>query len=125
MSERRLQSPSPGASSEESGTFATRPEAHSAEAMKDAISRCGSTMRSDYRGSGSDAGEILTLQRAAYVTEAQAHRAFDLPALTQSLEELQAELGQPDVVAIGVRLEPVSSEPFASAARGPRSNWDA
>lgn len=52
-----------------------------------------------------DAGEIMTLQRAAYVTEAQAHQDLDLPPLTQSLDELRAELGDPDVAALGVREE--------------------
>ncbi len=41
-----------------------------------------------------DAGEILTLQRAAYVTEAQLYDDVRLPALTQSLGELRAELEQ-------------------------------
>ena len=41
-----------------------------------------------------DAGEILTLQRAAYVTEAQLYDDVRLPALTQSLDELRAELEQ-------------------------------
>ena len=39
-----------------------------------------------------DAGEILTLQRAAYVTEAQLYGDASLPALTQTYEELAAEL---------------------------------
>lgn len=39
-----------------------------------------------------DAGEVLTLQRAAYVTEAQLYGDFHLPALTQSLDDLCAEL---------------------------------
>lgn len=39
-----------------------------------------------------DAGEILTLQRAAYVTEAQLYGDAFLPALTQTYEELVAEL---------------------------------
>lgn len=39
-----------------------------------------------------DAGEVLTLQRAAYVTEAQLYDDMRLPALTQSLDELRAEL---------------------------------
>lgn len=52
-----------------------------------------------------DAGEILTLQRAAYVTEAQAHHDLDLPPLTQSLDDLRAELNDPDVTALGVREE--------------------
>ena len=38
------------------------------------------------------AGELLTLQRAAYVTEAQLHDELWLPALTQTLDELVEEL---------------------------------
>lgn len=45
----------------------------------------------------------MTLQRAAYVTEAQAHRDFALPPLTQSLDTLRTELSDPDVTALGVR----------------------
>lgn len=41
-----------------------------------------------------DAGEVLTLQRAAYVTEAQLYGDTRLPALTQSLDELRVELQQ-------------------------------
>ncbi len=42
---------------------------------------------------GADAaGELLTLQRAAYVTEAQLYDDARLPALTQSLDDLGAEL---------------------------------
>lgn len=50
-----------------------------------------------------DAGEVLTLQRAAYVTEAQAHGDLDLPPLRQSLADLTAELADPAVVALGWR----------------------
>lgn len=39
-----------------------------------------------------DAGEVLTLQRAAFVQEALIYDAVRLPPLTQSLEELEAEL---------------------------------
>jgi len=39
-----------------------------------------------------DAGELLTLQRAAYATEARLYGDPELPALTQTLPELQAEL---------------------------------
>lgn len=39
-----------------------------------------------------DAGEILTLQRAAYVTEAQLHGGTRLPPPTQTLAELAVEL---------------------------------
>ncbi len=50
-----------------------------------------------------DAGPALTLQRAAYVTEAQAHDEPRLPPLVESLETLRADLADPAVVAIGAR----------------------
>lgn len=50
-----------------------------------------------------DAGELLTLQRAAYVTEAAAHQDFDLPPLTESHEDLKAVLSDPAVTAFGIR----------------------
>jgi HAD superfamily hydrolase (TIGR01509 family) len=50
-----------------------------------------------------DAGEVLTLQRAAYITEAQAHADLGLPPLRQSLPELIGELDDPQVVALGRR----------------------
>jgi GNAT superfamily N-acetyltransferase len=39
-----------------------------------------------------DAGEILTIQRAAFVSEALIYGSADMPALTQNLEEVEAEL---------------------------------
>lgn len=39
-----------------------------------------------------DAGEVLTLQRAAFVQEAQIYGTPQLPPLTQTLDELEAEL---------------------------------
>ncbi|WIV60501.1 GNAT family N-acetyltransferase [Amycolatopsis nalaikhensis] len=39
-----------------------------------------------------DAGEVLTLQRAAYVTEARAHDDWDLPPLLETLDEARAAL---------------------------------
>jgi ribosomal protein S18 acetylase RimI-like enzyme len=51
----------------------------------------------------SDAGEILTLQRAAYVTEAQAHDDLSMPPLTQTLDQLREELADLDISAWGVR----------------------
>ncbi|MFE1644855.1 GNAT family N-acetyltransferase [Microbacterium sp. P01] len=39
-----------------------------------------------------DAGEIFTLQRAAFVQEAELYRTVDIPALTQSLGDLESEL---------------------------------
>jgi ribosomal protein S18 acetylase RimI-like enzyme len=49
------------------------------------------------------AGEVLTLQRAAYVTEAQVHGDLDLPPLTQTLAELRAELAEPACHGWGIR----------------------
>ena len=53
-----------------------------------------------------DAGELLTLQRAAYIDQARLHDDFDLPPLTQTLTEVEAELASPDVIALGVRDGP-------------------
>ncbi len=49
------------------------------------------------------AGEVLTLQHAAYVTEAQAHADLNLPPLRQSLPEVAAELDDPHVLDLGWR----------------------
>lgn len=66
------------------------------------------------------AGQVLTLQRAAYVTEAQAHDDLDLPALRQTLTDLQAELGRDDVLALGWRSE--AGRLLEHAARTPGSH---
>ena len=50
-----------------------------------------------------DAGEVLTLQRAAFVTEAQAHQDLHIPPLTQTLTDLHAELGERDCYGWGLR----------------------
>jgi ribosomal protein S18 acetylase RimI-like enzyme len=50
-----------------------------------------------------DAGEVLTLQRAAFVTEAQAHRDPHIPPLTQTLADLRAELGEQACRGWGIR----------------------
>lgn len=39
-----------------------------------------------------DAGEVLTVQRAAYVTEAQLYHDPDIPPLTESLDEVRAAI---------------------------------
>jgi ribosomal protein S18 acetylase RimI-like enzyme len=49
------------------------------------------------------AGELLTLQRAAYVTEAQAHGDLALPPLTETLDGVRAVLGDPGATVLGVR----------------------
>ncbi len=48
-----------------------------------------------------DAGELLTLRRAAFVTEAQTYGDPNIPPLTQTLEELRADLGAPGIVTLG------------------------
>ncbi|WP_127126674.1 GNAT family N-acetyltransferase [Georgenia sp. SYP-B2076] len=48
-----------------------------------------------------EAGELLTVRRAAFVTEAQVYGDPNLPALTQSLTELIADIGRPEVVTLG------------------------
>ncbi|WP_125773826.1 GNAT family N-acetyltransferase [Antribacter gilvus] len=47
------------------------------------------------------AGELLTLRRAAFVSEAQLYDDPHIPPLTQSLAELRADLAREDVVTIG------------------------
>ncbi|MBM7827286.1 nicotinamide-nucleotide amidohydrolase family protein [Microbacterium aurum] len=54
----------------------------------------------------SDAGEVLTIQRAAFVSEAQIYGSADMSPLTQTLAEVEAELEGADgwVARIGGRL---------------------
>ena len=52
------------------------------------------------------AGELLTVRRAAFVTEAQLYDDPNIPALTQTLDELVVDLGRPDVVTIGAWIGP-------------------
>jgi len=59
-------------------------------------------MVDDILGPG-DAGELLTLQRAAFVTEAAIYDDFALPPLTETLDDLRAELSDSAVVTLGVR----------------------
>lgn len=44
------------------------------------------------RVSQTDAGEALTIQRAAFVSEALIYGTADMPVLTQTLDQLRAEL---------------------------------
>lgn len=50
------------------------------------------------------AGELLTVRRAAFVSEAQAYDDPHIPPLTQTLDELRADLVDPGVVTIGAWL---------------------
>ncbi|WP_206477037.1 GNAT family N-acetyltransferase [Microbacterium sp. KRD172] len=58
------------------------------------------------RISSADAGEVLTVQRAAFVSEALIYGTPDMPPLTQTLDELRAELADANgwVARIGPRL---------------------
>ena len=49
-----------------------------------------------------DAGEILTLQRAAYVGEAMLYDQF-LPPLHETLDEVRAALASDEVTVLGIR----------------------
>ena len=60
----------------------------------------GSPVLAEVRLTQDDAGEVLTLQRAAYASEAQIYHDPFLPALTQTLAEVQSELAGP---ALGLR----------------------
>lgn len=48
------------------------------------------------RATPGDAGEILTLQRACWLQEAQANDTLDIPALQESLDDVRAWLGEWD-----------------------------
>ncbi|WP_402461547.1 GNAT family N-acetyltransferase [Isoptericola aurantiacus] len=47
------------------------------------------------------AGELLTLRRAAFVSEAQVYGDPNIPPLTQTLPELREDMARDDVVTIG------------------------
>jgi len=49
----------------------------------------------------SHSGELLTVRRAAFVTEAQVFNDPNIPALTQTLDELIIDLQSEDVVTLG------------------------
>lgn len=62
--------------------------------------------------SPSDAGEIFTVQRAAFVTEAQVYGDPNLPALVQTLGDLERELRD------GIGLRAVLDHRLVGAIRG-------
>jgi GNAT superfamily N-acetyltransferase len=51
-----------------------------------------------------DAGEILTLQRAAYVGEAMLYDQF-LPPLHETLEEIRSVLADTETTVLGIRAK--------------------
>ena len=54
--------------------------------------------------SAADAGEALTVQYAAYLTEARRYRTTEIPPLRETLAELAADLERPDVRGFGAWL---------------------
>jgi len=55
---------------------------------------------------GDAAGELLTLRRAAFVSEAQLCGDPNIPPLTQTLGELREDMARDDVVTIGAWIGP-------------------
>ena len=51
-----------------------------------------------------DAGEVLTVQRAAFLAEGALNNSFTLPPLTETLDEVRAALTDPDTVVLVARL---------------------
>ncbi|MEW9548552.1 GNAT family N-acetyltransferase [Nonomuraea sp. NPDC050783] len=64
------------------------------------------------RAVAADAGEILTLQRAAYVSEAQLYGDPYIPPLVESLEQLRK------VIETGVVLKALDGTRIVGAVRG-------
>ena len=52
------------------------------------------------------AGELLTVRRAAFVVEAQLYNDPHIPALTQTLEQLEEDLASDEVVTLGAWYGP-------------------
>lgn len=52
------------------------------------------------------AGELMTVRRAAFVTEAQVYGDPHLPVLTESLADIEKDLGRDDVVTLGAWIGP-------------------
>ena len=51
-----------------------------------------------------DAGELLTVQRAAFLAEGALNESFTLPPLTETLDEVRAALTDPGTVVLVARL---------------------
>ena len=70
-------------------------------------------MRVEIRpASVADAGELLTVQRAAYVSEGRLHESFELPPLTETLDELRS------AVTGGLVLKALCGARLVGAVRG-------
>jgi len=53
-----------------------------------------------------DAGEILTVQRAAFLRDAQVYSDPFLPSLTQTIDDIRAEIDDDAVIFLTARLGP-------------------
>jgi ribosomal protein S18 acetylase RimI-like enzyme len=51
-----------------------------------------------------DAGEIMTVQRAAFLIEGELNGSFTLPPMTETLDEIRAAIGADDTVVLVARL---------------------
>jgi ribosomal protein S18 acetylase RimI-like enzyme len=51
-----------------------------------------------------DAGEVLTVQRAAFLAEGALNNSFTLPPLVETLDEVRAALTDPAIVVLVARL---------------------
>lgn len=51
-----------------------------------------------------DAGELMTVQRAAFLAEGRLNDSFSLPPLTETLDEVRASIADPDTVVLVARL---------------------
>ncbi|WP_166845894.1 GNAT family N-acetyltransferase [Isoptericola sp. BMS4] len=82
--------------SDASGTDATGP----AEATTESTDQSDLTTRVALVDDA-HAGELLTLRRAAFVSEAQLYDDPHIPPLTQTLHELRDDMARDDVVTVG------------------------
>lgn len=82
--------------SDASGTDATGP----AEATTESTDQSDRTTRVALVDDA-HAGELLTLRRAAFVSEAQLYDDPHIPPLTQTLHELRDDMARDDVVTVG------------------------
>jgi len=51
-----------------------------------------------------DAGELMTVQRAAFLAEGENYGTFRLPPMTETLDEIRAVIADPDSVVLVARL---------------------
>jgi len=67
-----------------------------------------------------DAGELLTVQRAAYLSEGRLHDTFDIPPLTEQLDEVRAAI-EAGPIESGVVLKALAGTRIVGTVRVRRS----